>query len=125
LVFLFLNVCQIDKKVNRNYYIYDFFYGENYLQIIGEAKFQDKSLRPYDENLKECIREAKIHSDSKWLGVTEKYIESQRLWYDRLKSNYYSLWKKCLDEATIKEVIPIFPNRCKIIVHYYCDPQKW
>jgi cyclopropane fatty-acyl-phospholipid synthase-like methyltransferase len=125
LVFLLINVCQTDKKKSYNDYLYDFFYGENYFQIMGEARFQDKSLRSYEETLKQCVKEAKVHADSKWLGVTEKYIESQRLWHDRLKSNYYSLWKKCFDEATIKEVIPIYPDRCKIIVHYYCDPQKW
>ncbi|GIX40334.1 MAG: hypothetical protein KatS3mg129_0067 [Leptospiraceae bacterium] len=124
-IFLFINVCQTDNqnvKINK---IYDFFYGENYIQIIGTGKIPQNPEQSFEENFNTCIKEAKLYADSKWLGVTEKYKESQILWYDRLKTNYYSLWKRCLEEAKIQEAIPVFPDECKIVVHYYCDPQNW
>ncbi|MCS7205976.1 MAG: hypothetical protein NZ853_09770 [Leptospiraceae bacterium] len=104
---------------------HDFFYGKDFIQIIGYGRIPNSQKEPYEHRLNQCVKEAQIHAHSKWLGITEKYIESQRLWYDQLKNNYYSLWRKCLDEAKIQEIIPIFPNQCKIIVHYYCDPQEW
>jgi hypothetical protein len=123
-IFLFLNYCQTDNQKQNPIRIYDFYYGKNYIQIIGIGKIKESSLN-FEKNLQECIKEAKIHADSKWLGITKKYIESQRLWYDRLKNNYYSLWKTCLEEAKIQNVAPIYPNKCKIVVHYNCDPQDW
>ncbi len=124
LFFLITSFCQTYKEIQIVENRYDFYYGKYYFQILGKAKVENP-YPTYKENLDLCIKEAKIYADSKWLGVTEKYIESQELWYDRLKHNYYSLWKKCLTEAKIVEVYPEFPNKCEIIVHYYCDPQKW
>ncbi len=122
--FLIFHNCQTHKNLIPSNSKYDFFYGDNYIQIIGKGNVQE-NFNSYEEKLKHCVKLAKVHADSKWLAVTVKYKESSWLWHDRLQQNYYSFWKSCLDDAKIIQVIPIFPDKCNIIVHYYCDPQKW
>lgn len=126
-VFAFLWNCQTESKRNRvpQDNQYDFYFGTNYLQIIGTAKIPDFPRESFARRLELCVNEAKIHAHSKWLGVTEKYVESQKLWLEQLQNNYYSLWKPCLDSAKIHKVIPVYPDECKIIIHYSCDPRKW
>lgn len=118
--------CQTYKITEDKNHEYDFYFGKEYIQIIGKGETKNlNNKESYSKKLEECVKEAKIYADSKWLGITEKYIELQTLWYDRLKNHYYSHWKTCFENAKIIQRIPIYPNQCKIVVHYFCNPFKW
>ncbi|MFN3603899.1 MAG: hypothetical protein ACK4UJ_04220 [Leptonema sp. (in: bacteria)] len=117
--------CQTFNPTEDKNYHYDFYFGKDYLQILGKGTMPSSEDLPYIKKLEQCVQDAKMYSDSKWLGITEKYIELQTLWYDRLKSNYYSHWKICLNNAKIVKIIPIYPGTCRIVVHYFCNPMDW
>lgn len=121
-----LAACSSVGAVKDDSLRYDFFYTPEGIRIIGQARMPAGGIDlSYQEKRDRCQALAKRHADSKWLGATEKTIELQTLWLDRLNRGARGPWQKCLDEAKILRFMPESVDSCSVVVLYSCDPQKW
>lgn len=105
---------------------YDFFFTKEGIRIVGRGQMPAASLDlSYDERREKCLASARRQADSKWLGVTEKTIELQTLWLDRLNRGARGPWQRCLDEGRLLRYLPESADTCSIVVEYGCDPRDW
>lgn len=126
LFFLFISGCQSSQiRVNDDAMLYDFYGMEDGIRIFGEARMPEGGLNAsYEERKERCIEAAKQHANSKWLALTEKTIELQALWHDRLQRGAEGPWQRCFDEATMLRFIPAGAT-CRVVMLYRCDPRQW
>ncbi len=126
LISVTLSACSSIVPVADDALRYDFFFTPEGIRIVGQGKMPAGSIDlTYQERKEQCQILAKRHADSKWLGVTEKTVEMQTLWLDRLNRGAKGPWQKCLDEAKIIRFIPESADACSIVVQYPCDPRRW
>lgn len=118
--------CSGGNAVRDDAMRYDFFFTSDGIRIVGHGQMPPAGLDlSYEERRDKCIELARQHANSKWLGVTEKTIELQTLWLDRLRRGARGPWQRCLDEGRLLRYLPDAADACSIVVEYRCDPREW
>lgn len=120
----------------------DYYFVGSYVQIQGEAdlppvrqlvtaKSADGANKTTVEFLslrerrKQCRQNALQQSHAKWLSLTRRDRQAQSEWDLRLSMGGSGNWRRCLNQATVRNHFYDDPGRCRVVVLYPCLPQDY